>query len=270
MATYGVAPYMIWQKLRPAPSFNHEVIRKAYAEQLPRTYLRSRTPAGFLLKGVRLWSFFLGPALTLPILMVMFAVGRKFSWQRTSRRTRFLLVAGAVCLAALALETFFAPHYASPLTGLLLALVLLSMRRLQTWRWRAKRVGLFLARAVPVICVISFVLRLAPLPLYGSSSRSYWATWYKPGPPSFGRAAMLRGLERLPGRQLVLVRYASNRDPYEEWVYNDADIDAAKVVWAHDMGSAQNQELIRYFPDRQVFLLEPDAKPPKLSPQTGG
>jgi hypothetical protein len=81
---------------------------------------------------------------------------------------------------------------------------------------------------------------------------------------------MLRGLERLPGRQLVLVRYASNRDPYEEWVYNDADIDAAKVVWAHDMGSAQNQELIRYFPDRQVFLLEPDAKPPKLSPQTGG
>jgi hypothetical protein len=223
-----------------------------------------------LIKAVRLWSFFLGPALTLPLLMVVFVAGRRFSWQRISRRMRFLLVAVTVFLAALALETFFAPHYASPLTGLMLAMVLLAMRRLQTWRCCAKRVGLFLVRVVPVICLISFSLRVAPLSFSVSASPSYWEAWYKPGPPSFGRAAMLRGLERLPGRQLVIVRYAPGRDPLNEWVYNDADIDAAKVVWAHDMGSAQNQELIRYFPDRQVFLLEPDEKPPKLSQQTGG
>jgi hypothetical protein len=62
------------------------------------------------------------------------------------------------------------------------------------------------------------------------------------------------------------MRYDSNHDPSEEWVYNGADIDGSKVVWARDMGETQNLELIRYFKDRKIWLLEPDLTPPKLSP----
>jgi hypothetical protein len=51
-----------------------------------------------------------------------------------------------------------------------------------------------------------------------------------------------------------------------EWVYNAADIDAAKAVWARDMGTADNEELIRYSKGRQVWLVKPDEKPPSLSP----
>lgn len=54
--------------------------------------------------------------------------------------------------------------------------------------------------------------------------------------------------------------------PYKEWVYNRADIDAAKVVWAHDMGPDENAELIDHFKDRHVWLVEADEVPPKLSP----
>jgi hypothetical protein len=61
------------------------------------------------------------------------------------------------------------------------------------------------------------------------------------------------------------VRYASNHSSLEEWVYNRADIDGSKVVWARDMGEAKNLELIRYFKDRKVWLLEPDLIAPKLS-----
>jgi hypothetical protein len=41
----------------------------------------------------------------------------------------------------------------------------------------------------------------------------------------------------------VIVRYGSHHDPIHEWVYNPADIDAANVIWAQEMGD-QNQELV--------------------------
>jgi hypothetical protein len=48
-------------------------------------------------------------------------------------------------------------------------------------------------------------------------------------------------------------------------VYNEADIDHAKVVWARDIGGEQNEELLRYYKDRCVWLLDADEAPPKLS-----
>jgi hypothetical protein len=265
LETNVVVPYMIWQKLRPEPVYHHEVIRKMFALQTLPAYYLARSPAGLLLKAARLWRFFLGPALTLPFLMLTLTLPIGFSWRHISRRTRFLLVAGAVFLLALALETFCEPHYASPATGLILALVLLAMRRLQLWRIGRKRVGLFLVRAVPVICVLTFVLRLAAQPLHITLPISYVAAWDQRARGSFGRDEVLAALERLPGCQLVIVRYTPNHDHFNEWVYNEADIDAAKVVWARDMGAAQNEELINYFKGRQVHLLEADAEPPRLS-----
>jgi hypothetical protein len=186
------------------------------------------------------------------------------AWRLMSSQTRFLLIAAAVFLVALALETFCEPHYASPITGLILALVLLSMRRLQLWRWGRKRVGLFLARVIPVICVLTFVLRLAAQPLHVALPISYVAAWDQRARGGFGRAQVSAALERLPGRQLVIVRYTAHHDSFNEWVYNEADIDAAKIVWARDMGPAKNQELLDYFKGRQVFLLEADETPAGL------
>ena len=51
-----------------------------------------------------------------------------------------------------------------------------------------------------------------------------------------------------------------------EWVYNTADIESQKVIWAQDMGPAKNQELIDYYKDRRVWLLYADERPPKLAP----
>jgi hypothetical protein len=51
-----------------------------------------------------------------------------------------------------------------------------------------------------------------------------------------------------------------------EWVYNAADIDGAKVVWARDMDLRNNAELLRYFHDRQAWSLDADQSPPALKP----
>jgi hypothetical protein len=63
----------------------------------------------------------------------------------------------------------------------------------------------------------------------------------------------------------VFVRYAPFHR-FEEWVHNDADIDRARIVWANDLGAEENQKLLRYYPDRKAWLLEPDVHPPALVP----
>jgi hypothetical protein len=63
----------------------------------------------------------------------------------------------------------------------------------------------------------------------------------------------------------VLVRYGPNHDIQKEWVYNAADIDRSRVVWAQDMGPKQDSELIKYFSDRNVWLLAADDVPPRLT-----
>ena len=57
--------------------------------------------------------------------------------------------------------------------------------------------------------------------------------------------------------------------PDEEWVYNEADIDQARVVWARDMDAVKNRELLQYFANRRVRLLEVDADGPSLVPYPG-
>jgi hypothetical protein len=262
--TYAVAPYMIWQHPRPVPQFHHEVIRKLYADEVLQSYQSARSIVGPLLKFAKIWVFYLGPAFTLPLLAVIFALPPNFGWRDLGEKAQFVLVSLAISVLGLVLEVFFHPHYAAPITGLILLLVLLSLRRLRKWTFRERAVGLFLARSVVLICILMFVLRVFATPLHIPMSESYAPAWDQKNPSSFGRAAMMQELQHLPGKQLILVRYSASHEPFFEWVYNSAEIDNSKVVWAHDMGVQQNRELLSYFPDRHLLLLEPDVEPVKL------
>ena len=78
-----------------------------------------------------------------------------------------------------------------------------------------------------------------------------------------GRIAVNDELARAPGKQLVFVHY-SPQHRFHEWIHNDADIDGARVIWALDLGEAEDEKLIEYYADRQVWMVEPDALPPRL------
>ena len=53
---------------------------------------------------------------------------------------------------------------------------------------------------------------------------------------------------------------------FDGWVFNPADLETAKVIWAHDLGPGENQRLIDYFRGRKVWLVDGDSNPPKLIP----
>jgi hypothetical protein len=80
------------------------------------------------------------------------------------------------------------------------------------------------------------------------------------------RPRMIDYLEALPGRDLVIVRYAPDHFLHFEWVYNDADIDASEVVWARESYPEINNRLRAYYSERRVWLLIADARPPRLIP----
>src|SRR5207248_10161195 len=77
------------------------------------------------------------------------------------------------------------------------------------------------------------------------------------------RAQIVSSLNAAPGQHLVIVE---DRPPFGhgEWVYNGADIDSSKIVWARDMGSEKNKELLEYFRGRTVWTVNLADSPPRL------
>lgn len=268
--TYAVSPYLLWQHPRPVPAYRHLEFERMYAQDDVRNFELARSRMGLVLfgtlKGARIWAFFFGPALSLPFLMMAFVLPFGFTWKQIHADTRFLIILAGVFFVGLLAESYFEPHYAAPMTCVLLALTLMAMRRLQTWEPNGRRVGAALNRAVVVVCLLSFVVRGAATGRGWELARSEAPAWHQVGPKSFGRAALVAKLKELPGKQLVIVRYTRHHEVLDEWVYNDADIDRSKTVWAREMDASENAELVDYFKDRQVWLLEADAEPPTLSP----
>jgi hypothetical protein len=251
--TYAVARYFYWQAAYPEPAYRHKVIHDFYTDTEFRHFELAQTGSGILrqfgIKIALIWVFYIAPLLTLPIFL--------FHRVLRDRRIRFLLIAGAVGLASSALVLFFNIHYVAAIVPILLALILQGMRHLRTWRC-SKPTGQFMVRALVVMCIVMIPVQvhiLAASPAPGS--------WAAIGPERF---ALEQQLRFLPGPHLVLVRYSPDHDPLLEWVYNGADIDRQNVVWARDMGAQKNEELLGYYSNRRVWLLQADEVPTKLVP----
>jgi hypothetical protein len=250
--TYALAKYFYWQAAYPEPAYHHQAIHDFYDVELSE-FNRARSPLGVLLQSLkasaRAWAFFVSPVLTLPLFFLPYLA--------RDRRIRFLLIAGLVGLLSSALVIFFNINYVAPIASIIVALIVQGMRHLRVWKFEGRRSGLFLVRAIVVMCVV-----MVPVQVHLLAAAPAAGTWSAIGPE---RAAVIAQLSALPGPQLVLVRYEAKHNPMLEWVYNGADIDKQKIVWARDMGAFRNEELLHYYPMRRTWLLEADALPPRLT-----
>jgi len=174
-------------------------------------------------------------------------------WMLRSRWTRLHALAAGAVVAASVCFTRGWPHYTAPVAGAVLALLVQGLRG---W-WRA-------GRRWPLLRVAAVTVLLTTLSGWAARvSPNLWAN-----PHLLGREQVLNALAGTPRDHVVIVRYGPRHVVDREWVFNEADIDAAHVVWARELGGAADQALRAYFPERRMWLFEPDASAPRLTPYT--
>jgi 4-amino-4-deoxy-L-arabinose transferase-like glycosyltransferase len=162
-----------------------------------------------------------------------------------ARRGRAAFLGVAVCVGLPAIHflvtPWFRPAYMAPLMPFLLLLFVIGMRELSQRRAKS---GLVIVRIVVLTQVLG-----AGLYAYGMNAAGRL-------PHAVTRAGIAAALDATPGKHLVLVRYGPHHSPLYDVVYNGADIDHRRVIWARSMGEEKDAELLAYFKDRDVVRLE--------------
>jgi len=249
--TYHSTPLFLWEHLKPELTYNNQQFEDFYngweREDYHTTWKDARDVTAEKLARMGVEFFWPGTLFLLPALPLAFR----------ERQMRLLVVTFFLDLAGVFAVIWSAPHYAAPLTGIIYALLAQSVRHLRTMKWRARPVGVALSRALLVLLVLSTGISIAR-----RSCDPLW--WTCTGDPS--RVAVMKQLLGAPGKHLIMVRYSDDHNIHDEWVYNGADIDGSKVIWARELKEAQNARLFAYFKDRQIWLVEPDTDNTELKP----
>lgn len=173
------------------------------------------------------------------------------------RKLRVPLLALLLVSAGFFASIWSFAHYAAPVTCVIFLLLVQAIRHLRRMRFAGRPIGAALAYTAIFLLAGEIGLRAAnhccdPL------------EWTCQGDPS--RAAIQEKLSHTPGKHLILVRYEEDHNIHDEWVYNGAEIDSAKVIWARELDAEQNAKLLAYFKDRHVWLVEPDKDNTELIP----
>ena len=255
---YGYVPLFNFQPLSPAKTYRNLAVANVFFGWEYAQWKRSRS-WHLAMDRVRAWGKTLAMVAEAAPLMLIFL---GFLWTTARDRRLFLplLGLGAVFLGSF-VQIVYYEHYAAPAEAALLLVLVQSLRHLRHLRAPAEGVGRALCRAIPAAMLL-VVLGTQGARLYRQEPIE------QTQPANARRGKIERKLrdEHPGGRHLIVVRYTGTQDPHEEWVYNRADIDAWDVVWAHDMGAAENRQLIDYFQGRTVWLFLPDVDPESLAP----
>ena len=161
------------------------------------------------------------------------------------RKGRWLLSVAVLCLVGGAVVVSPLPHYAAPVLCVFYAILVQALRHLRLVRFRGRRIGVVVARTAVLLLLFQTATAICDglrHPVFGLRRR----------------ADVINKLSHMPGKHLIIVRYGPNHDINCDWVYNEADIDRSKVVWARDIGAEQNAKLLDYYRDRQVWQLTVD------------
>ncbi|MBV8569539.1 MAG: hypothetical protein JO319_02910 [Acidobacteriaceae bacterium] len=222
------------------------------------------TLSKFLLRleyRVRYYRFFFLPPLYIALIAFCF----------TLRTKRNLWVAASLLLFALGTNLFpyLLVHYLAAVTCLFVLVSIIGLEQLSRLHIRGSSAGAEIVIVLVALCFAEFsswyILHLFETP--SSSSILQYETWDSINHRNPERRERVAAeLSAIPGQLLVFVRYTPHHVYQDEWVWNGADIDASRVVYARDLGPGENEKLIGYYPRRRVFLLEPDVSPVRLSP----
>jgi hypothetical protein len=249
---YGVARIFVWQSPRTTPpQYHHAVMQEFHTGWEVEQYWEQRTAAGlWSVMATKLRVYFLAWFQLFPL--VAFVAVALAAWHR-ARWVRWAGSGALLYLIPILLVVGVQPYYVAAAYPLVAVLAMEGLRRLRVWRRHRAWRGRLVAGGLLFVCVL------------GIFPWCYQRARRPKGWPQ-QRLRLLTFLEKTGRKHLVVVHYGPSHSVHSEWVYNAADINAAPVVWARAMGPERDRELLEYFKDRQVWLLEADAQPPQLLP----
>jgi hypothetical protein len=250
--TYHITEPFFFQKPNPIPHYRHLSMRTFYVAQEIPGLLISKYAMGGLAKfrAGNYYLFYLWP-LSLVCIPCIYALCRS--------QFRVALISLALVTADLVSQTWPPqPHYASPALGAIFLILFFSLRYLRSsqhryviWGSRAAAIVLALWMISPIAESLwdPYRLRLSLSAEVTTKTNSI------PMPLEIQRQRIQATLEGRGGKHLVIVHYPAFDDPSVDWVYNDADLDRSSIIWARDMGYGPNEELVNYYPGRQVWYV---------------
>ena len=116
---------------------------------------------------------------------------------------KILAIIGGLFLVEQNLKCFRSPHYAAPVVGLMLILVVQGLRHMRAWQSDGKPSGVSLCRAVILICILMVPVQSVFLRTLANSR------WLRSGPP---RAQTMDRLSSREGTHLLFVHYSSDHE----------------------------------------------------------
>ena len=251
---YHTTGLFLWDHKKPEMHYRNQQFEDFYNGWEPENYDNSwadvlRVSEEKLIR-CGLTYFWFGEILLLPALPFLFR----------DRKTRLLIATFLLVAVGVFAVIWSNAHYAAPLACVIFALAVQTVRHLRTMRVRHRPVGVALSRAI----VLLLALDTGISAFRGICDPLLWPC---EGDPS--RAAIAEKLQHTPGKHLIMVRYdKDDHNIHDEWVYNGAEIDTAKVLWARELDPAQNATLFAYFHDRKIWLVTPDSDNTYLEPYT--
>ena len=171
-----------------------------------------------------------------------------------SNRTQFALILAAVIGAASLIEVWWYPHYGAPFLAAFLILIAQSMRHVSQWNYRGRCVGRFLVNAIPVAVFAVMIISQTKAITAHQTTDQVQAKNMQIAQKGGIEQALLK---KQPGKHVIFVSYAGLPYPHEEWIYNPANIDVARVIWALDLGQTENEKLRRYYAGRFFWRFKP-------------
>jgi hypothetical protein len=245
---YNHIPLFLWQQPREVPEYRHEQMRRFYTGYSADWYHTQRTLSGIAKTK-------LGILIAFGVLFVRMSLAPALivfprTWHRPTARWATVILVTSVFVSCLG--TYLQPHYLAPVLPLLILLLILGLRVLYTGRRSRPRNGRILVSGLLLVNLLVFGVEVAN---HLTKPKREW---------HWERQSIARQLHEVPGNHLVFVHYSPTHDVHQEWVYNAADIDSAKVVWAREMSPDQDRSLVAYFANRRIWRLLADESPPRL------
>jgi hypothetical protein len=221
------------------------------------------TVSAVVVEGAAWWYLPAYPTVLMPIMLIVVAVAA-LTVPISATMWVQLAVAGLLSVAAGdALVRWWFSHYAAPAAPLALACVAITLRRAVA-RSNAPNWSRYLALTLAALSA-AFLLTLGVLTTLALSHPA--ANAAKLDTP---RAQILARLEGAGGYHLVFVEYDKTFSIHYELVYNGADLNGARILFAHDLGTEHNAALIRVLPGRTVWRARVSNERTELLPYASG